>query len=165
MWQRVVRIQCCHCSGFGCCCGTALISSWEIPHAMGAAKKKKEGKSFNINYNFMTMLLSKYLHIYFVPSIFLNIYCLPLKRILSKKEPKEKPRCTTVLSPTHKAPATRAVTNKYYLILLQLYIDQNFRDNFVGSNMCSQGETGQDLPGSLCCNDCTEKDISASNRI
>jgi len=35
-----LRIQHCHCSSSGCCCGAAFIPAWELPHAMGMAKKK-----------------------------------------------------------------------------------------------------------------------------
>ena len=44
LWHIGLRIQYCHCSCSGCCCGVGFILAWELSHAMGVAKKKKKKK-------------------------------------------------------------------------------------------------------------------------
>ena len=33
LWHSRLRIQCCHWSGLGCCCGMGSILTQELPHA------------------------------------------------------------------------------------------------------------------------------------
>ena len=42
LWHCRLRIQHCHCSGVGHCCGSGSVPSLGISHAAGAAKKKKK---------------------------------------------------------------------------------------------------------------------------
>ena len=47
MWLSRVRIWHCYWISLGCCCGMCSIPGWELPHATGMAKKKKEKKKEN----------------------------------------------------------------------------------------------------------------------
>ena len=43
--QRVNNIWHCHCSSWGCACGAGLTLGWELPHALGVAKKTQRQKT------------------------------------------------------------------------------------------------------------------------
>ena len=57
MWCRRLRILCCHCYGFVAAVVQVWSLTWECPHAMGTAKKKKK-KNLNSFWLTLKLLLS-----------------------------------------------------------------------------------------------------------
>ena len=44
MWHRGLKLQCCHCSSLGCCCGVGLIPGPGTSICGGCGQKKKKRK-------------------------------------------------------------------------------------------------------------------------
>ena len=42
--MKQVKIQCCHCSSLGCCCGVGLLLAWEPSYAVGVVKQTDKSR-------------------------------------------------------------------------------------------------------------------------
>ena len=58
LWHRGLKLQCCHCSSLGCCCGVGLIPGPGTSICGGCGQKKKKKKKERKERNYENSIYS-----------------------------------------------------------------------------------------------------------